>query len=158
MNQRDAFHELCAYSISRGDPAFIHQHVVDAFAAQMADEQTKPITLTFALIGLYLHLERHFTGRQVQRAHQYLARRKRPWPSFILPRERGSPTALEVLALPEGVARNEAIHTWCASVWHAYRDANHSVAELWSTFGSGFTVAPQKPGHAMPRTANRADV
>jgi hypothetical protein len=34
------------------DPSFIHQYVVDAFAAQQADEQTKPMKLTFALVGL----------------------------------------------------------------------------------------------------------
>jgi hypothetical protein len=35
--EEDAYHELCAYTLQRGDAAFIHQHVVDAFAAQRAD-------------------------------------------------------------------------------------------------------------------------
>jgi len=69
MTQHEAYDALCAYTLTRGDAAFIHQHVVDAFAAQSADEATKPITLTFALVGLYLHVERQFTGREVQRAH-----------------------------------------------------------------------------------------
>ena len=47
------------------DPAFIHQHVMDAWAVQTADELTKPIQLTFALVGLYLHVEMAFSGRQV---------------------------------------------------------------------------------------------
>jgi hypothetical protein len=34
---------------------WFHRHVVDAFTAQHADEQTKPIAVTFALVGLYLH-------------------------------------------------------------------------------------------------------
>jgi hypothetical protein len=136
MTQREAYHELCAYTLAHGDPAFIHQHVVDAFAAQTADEHTKPITLTFALIGLYLHVERHFTGKRVQQAHQYLARERRSWPSFALPQERGSPTALEVLARPAGVARDEAIHEWCEAVWEAFRDVHRQVFELWSTYGS----------------------
>ena len=54
MTSEAAYHELCYYTLTLGDPAFIHQHVVDAFAAQQADEQTKPIKVTFALVGLYL--------------------------------------------------------------------------------------------------------
>jgi hypothetical protein len=53
----DAYHELCGYTLTHGDAAFIHQHVVDAFAAQHADAHSKPIGITFALAGLYLHLE-----------------------------------------------------------------------------------------------------
>ena len=34
----DAYNELCCYTLTHGDPAFIHQHVVDAFAVQTADE------------------------------------------------------------------------------------------------------------------------
>jgi hypothetical protein len=39
---RDAYAELCAYPLSSGDPAFIHQHVVDAFAAQRASAAGRP--------------------------------------------------------------------------------------------------------------------
>jgi hypothetical protein len=53
----DLFHELSFYTLSHGDPAFIHQNSVDAYTAQHADETTKPIAVVFALIGLYLHLE-----------------------------------------------------------------------------------------------------
>ena len=52
--RRELYHELSAYTLSHPDPSFIHQYVVDAFAAQTADENTKPIALTFALVGLYL--------------------------------------------------------------------------------------------------------
>jgi hypothetical protein len=58
------YHELRAYSLAHRDPNFLHQHVVDAFAAQCANERTKPITLTFALVGLYLHVEKKQTGLQ----------------------------------------------------------------------------------------------
>src|SRR6185295_5352013 len=66
---RESYDALCCYTLERGDAAFIHQHVVDAFIAQNAGEHTKPIGLAFALIGLYLHLERGFSGKQVQRVH-----------------------------------------------------------------------------------------
>ncbi len=52
--EQDPYDALCAYTLQRGDAEFIHQHVVDAHAAQRADESTRPMTLAFALLGLYL--------------------------------------------------------------------------------------------------------
>ncbi|MDQ6808169.1 MAG: DUF5946 family protein [Verrucomicrobiota bacterium] len=131
MTELTAYHELCAYTLTYRDPAFIHQHVVDAFAAQKADEETKPIALTFALVGLYLHAERQFTGREVQRAHQNLARKRRAWPRFVLPESRGGMTAIDVMAKPASGERDEAIHAWAADVWTAFRsDAVETVSEL----------------------------
>jgi len=129
-SEQDTFAELCCYTLARGDASFIHQHVVDAFAAQRADEQTKPIALTFALVGLYLHVEKQFSGKQVQRAHMTLAQHKRPWPVFALPRDRGAMTAAEVLAAPAGSERDKAIDVWCTSVWQAFRESHQLVADL----------------------------
>ena len=127
---RDAYNELCAYTLSLADPSFIHQHVVDAFAAQNANEQTKPIALTFALAGLYLHAERQFSGRQVQRVHMELARRKRAWPPMKLPRDRGSITAVDVIAAPGGPARDQRIHEWAVSVWEAFAENRPIIVSL----------------------------
>lgn len=124
--ERAAYDELWAYTLTHGDPAFIHQHVVDAFAAQTATPASKPIGVTFALVGLYLHVERRFTGRAVQRAHMQMARRKRDWPAFVLPVARGDITAETVIAVPAGPARDAAIERWCESVWSAFA-ANRSV-------------------------------
>jgi hypothetical protein len=137
MSSEDAYHELCYYTLSHGDRSFIHQHVVDAFAAQMADERTKPITLTFALIGLYLHVEKQFTGRQVQRVHMALAQRKRAWPSFPLPEDRGVLSAADVLAAPAGPERDQAIDAWCASVWKGFRDSRGAVIALLREYEIG---------------------
>jgi hypothetical protein len=128
--EEQAYHKLCAYTLTHGDPSFIHQHVVDAFAAQRADEKTKPIGVTFALVGLYLHVEHRWTGREVQRAHMALAREKHPWPQFVLPDSRGSITPSQVLAAPAGPARDEAIHRWCTSVWEALKEHRASIATL----------------------------
>lgn len=127
MTEVEAFHELSAYTLTRGDAEFIHQHVVDAFAVQTANAETKPIKLTFGLIGLYLHVERQFTGREVQRAHQRLARHKREWPRFVLPQSRGAVTALDVIQHPPGPQRDAAIHAWAASVWTACGDQSRDV-------------------------------
>lgn len=129
-SNEEAYNELCCYTLAHGDHSFIHQHVVDGFAAQMADDCTKPIKLAFALIGLYLHVEREFSGKQVQRAHMFLARRKRIWPSFPLPHDRGSMTVADVMAVAAGAKRDKAIHEWCATVWKAFHESHQMVLEL----------------------------
>jgi hypothetical protein len=132
MNERmsseeEAYRTLCAYTLTRGDPDFIHQHVVDAWAAQHASETSKPIGVAFALAGLYLHVEHQFTGRQVQRAHMTLARDRRPWPTFMLPEDRGTMTIIDAMAAPEGTERDSAIHAWCESVWGALSESRDRV-------------------------------
>jgi hypothetical protein len=133
--EQEAYHELCGYTLTHGDAAFIHQHVVDAHTAQRADEGTKPIGVTFALAGLYLLVERHWTGRQVQRAHMRLARQKHSWPVFQLPLDRGTMTALDAMRAPEGPDRDCAIHDWCRSVWAAYSDNRPMIVGLLKQHG-----------------------
>lgn len=129
-SEQDAYNELSAYTLTRGYEVFIHQHVVDAFAAQHADRQTKPITVAFSLAGLYLRVEKKFTGRQVQDAHRRMAREKRSWPTFALPEHRGAMTVCEVMAAPSGVERDNAIDAWCSSVWEAFSMHRDAVVEL----------------------------
>jgi hypothetical protein len=131
----EAYNELCGYTLAHGNASFIHQHVVDAFAAQTADERTKPITLTFALVGLYLRVEKQFSGKQVQRVHATLAQRKQPWPAFAPPRDRGAMTVADVLAAPAGPERDQAVDVWCRSVWETFRESHETVADLLRTRG-----------------------
>ena len=132
MTEEEAYHQLCAYTLehARRDPSFIHQHVVDAYAAQHLSGSSKPIGAAFSLLGLYLHVERGYTGRQVQLEHMRLAQPKRIWPSFPLPGERGSLTCMDVLAEPEGPERDAAISAWCRSVWQAFAEAQPAVRSL----------------------------
>ncbi|MEO5590570.1 MAG: DUF5946 family protein [Gemmatimonadaceae bacterium] len=136
-SEKDLYHELCAYTLTLGDATFIHQHVVDAFAAQRATVESKPISVAFALAGLYLHLEKGLSGRQVQLAHMKMARQKRTWPTFVLPGERGSVTVAEVMALAPGNVRNEAIDTWCAAVWDAFAVNREAVVGFLRPYGLG---------------------
>jgi len=129
------YNELAFYTLAHPDPAFFHQNIVDANIAQNADESTKPIALAFALIGLYLSIERNYTGRQVQLAHMQLAKLRpggirKQWPVFALPKERGAITASDVLAKPAGPDRDEKIHQWCISVWEAWKDSHQQVRDL----------------------------
>jgi hypothetical protein len=135
MPDDEHFDELAAYTLSHGGPAFIHQHVVDAAGAQLADERTKPIRLAFSLVGLYLHVERGYTGREVQRAHMRMAQRKREWPAFPLPATRGALTPTDVLARPAGPERDAAIDAWCRSVWAAYAESRPAVMALLAEYG-----------------------
>jgi hypothetical protein len=132
--ERDAYDGLCAYTLARRDAEFIHQHVVDAFTAQRADDKTKPIALVFALVGLYLLVERGRSGKQVQDVHMRLGRRRRTWPACPLPRERGSITAVDVLNAREGPERDKAIHAWCRDVWAAYAGSHRAVADVLQTY------------------------
>src|SRR6266446_3290914 len=89
---REAYEEVYAYTMGHSGASFILQHVVDAFAAQTAGVDAKPIGVTFALVGLYLYVEKGFSGRQVQRVHMQPGRRKRQWRAIPLPRDRGRMT------------------------------------------------------------------
>lgn len=129
-DEEDAYHSLSAYTLGHGNVEFLHQHVVDAYGVQHANEKSKPIGVCFGLVGLYLHVERQFTGRQVQRAHMQLAKDRKPWPTFALPANRGEMTAIDVMAAPEGDARDEAIHAWCRSVWAACGESRDRVMRV----------------------------
>ena len=136
--EQEAYHELSYYTLAHTDPNFIHQHIVDAFAAQTADKDAKPIRIAFALIGLYLYVEKNYTGRQVQLTHMTLANRRKEWPKFALPEFRGEITVADVLREPPGEKRDAMICAWCDSVWQAYRECHQQIAalvqrELWGS-------------------------
>lgn len=129
-SESDAAAALYAYTVERGDAAFVHQHVVDALCAQDADASTPPMRLVFALAGLYLHVERGYTGRRVQRVHAALAARRPPFPTLSLPASRGALTARDVLAAPAGAPRDAVIDQWCAAIWTAYGPSRHTIVDF----------------------------
>lgn len=124
------YYDLSYYTLAHPDPAFIHQHVVDAQTAQWADQDSKSIAPAFALIGLYLYVEKGYSGKQVQMAHTALAKRRKEWPRFILPESRGDVWASHVLAVPPGQERDEMIRKWCMSVWDAFSESREEVVTL----------------------------
>jgi hypothetical protein len=134
--EQQALNELTAWTLGLRDGAFIHQHVVDAWGLQHADEHSKPIAVAFALIGLYLHLEKGYSGREVQRVHMRLGQPhgrgagRKDWPRFALPKDRGSVTVRDVMAAPES-ERIEAIEKWCRAVWEAWSES-HEAVRAWA--------------------------
>lgn len=130
LSSEDAYYQLSYYTLAHKDPAFIHQNIVDAYAAQTADDNTKPIKIIFALIGLYLTVEKGYTGKQVQIMHIALGTKKRDWPKIDLPSNRGEITVIEVLAAAAGKDRDNLIKKWCESVWNAYKDSQPIIRGL----------------------------
>ena len=124
VSEQEQYNELAFYTLAHSDPRFIHQNIVDAFAAQTATEQDKPIKITFALIGLYLCIEKGQTGRQAQLAHMRLAKYRKEWPRFTPPAERGEIRVADVLAAEPGTERDAMIRKWCQAVWAAWADAH----------------------------------
>ena len=120
----EKYQELSYYTLSHPDPTFIHQYVVDAFTTQQAGKETKPIKIAFALIGLYLHVEKGYSGKQVQQVHMQLAKQRKYWPEIQLPEDRGEITVADVLDAEPGRQRDEMIDAWCRSVWQAFHQEN----------------------------------
>ena len=132
-NIQSAYEELYVYTMGR--PNFILQHVVDAHQAQTATETGKPMGIVFSLIGLYLHVEKEYSGNQVQQVHQRLARQKRQWPTIALPSDRGTLTAVDVMAVAAGPDRDTAIDQWCEAVWKAFSDSHQTITDLLTQHG-----------------------
>jgi hypothetical protein len=129
LSPQDQFNELSYYTMGHPDTVyFIHQHAVDAFHAQTADVNTKPIRLVFSLIGLYLYLEKMYSGRQVQQAHMVLAPNNKSWILPDLPEQRGAITVSHVLKAAPGQQRDLVINAWCSSVWAAYKHWHEIIA------------------------------
>lgn len=130
MTNDELYNELAFYTLSHPDPSFLHQHVVDAYAAQCASEGTRTIQIVFALVGLYLYLEKGFSGRKVQKVHMQLAKRRRNWERPALPASRGAIGIVDVLAAAPGEPRDLLIGEWCLSVWTAWRAERDRIVSL----------------------------
>jgi len=126
--------ELSYYTLAHGNPAFIHQHVVDAYGAQHVRLSPSTIGAAFALTGLFLAVERQFTGRQVQKMHMQMAQASTQWPPFDPPNDLGPLTVGDVLAVEAGPPRDEAIMRWCASVWTAWSVDHDRVRQMVGRF------------------------
>lgn len=120
-SDQDLYSDLSLYTLQSRDPAFPHQYIVDAYAAEHPEECLRPIRLAFALVGLYLHAEKGFTGRDVQRAHMSMGRSSaKDWPSFDWPDSKGDVSIQDVHAAAPGPERDRLIEEWTKSLWAAW--------------------------------------
>lgn len=117
-----AFCDLSGCTVAKQDEDFIHQHAVDAYEAQHAGGKTRPIAVAFGLIGLYLALERGYTGREVQRAHMRIAKIRRDWPRLPPPAHAAQMTVADVLMAGTDAERDAMILRWAAAVWENWAE------------------------------------
>jgi Family of unknown function (DUF5946) len=131
MTTQEQFYELSFYTLSHEGKDFIHQHAVDAYTAQTADTLTKPIAISFALAGLYLFIEKNFTGKQVQDAHVQMSKKPKEYPVISLPESTGDITVKDVLDAAPGIDRDQMIIQWCISVWTSFSIEQDKV-KFWT--------------------------
>lgn len=131
---RALMNELSYYTLAHGDRTFIHQHLVDAYGAQHVRQSKSTIGAAFTLAGLYLAIEKGFTGRQVQKMHMLMASKSKEWPSFRPPPSVGVVTVADVLKPEPGPARDRELMRWCESVWNAWSHDHERVREMVNRF------------------------
>ena len=125
------FGELSGYTLASTDATFIHQLAVDAYGAQHSGGVTKPITTAFSLAGLYLTLERGYTGWQVQQAHLELAKQRKGWPLLPPPEQTADLNVLDVLLTDTDATREERLRAWATAVWAGWQPTHAWVRETF---------------------------
>jgi hypothetical protein len=131
---RQLYDELSAFTLSLRDKDFIHQTIVDTYAAQHSGHNVKPISTAFALIGLYLVFERGYTGKQVQQAHRILGELHRQWPRFDPPVNKNALTVAAVLHDLTEENYREQINSWAKSVWLLWSSEHENVRKMAETY------------------------
>ena len=127
----DAYNELLEYTLSHPDQRyFIHQHIVDAYGAQHITENTKPVAAAASLMGLYLFVERNYSGKEVQKAHMQAGNKMKEWPKLQIPTEKARITVADVLAVFPGESRDRKIKEWVRAVWDLWRKEQKRIAQF----------------------------
>lgn len=121
--------DLSDFTLSLQDADYIHQLASDAYTAQHSSLKLKPITMCFALIGLYLAVERGYTGKQVQQTHMALGLHALEWPRFYVPGKWGNLTVLDVLQSPTE-QHVSMIKKWAKTVWDIWEPEHQNVRLL----------------------------
>lgn len=124
------YFELTYWTLAQRDGRFIHQHAVDAYEAQHAGGCTRPITVVFGLIGLYLALEKGYTGRQVQLAHIKIGWIKRDWPLLEPPDIPAELTVIDVVRAGSDTGKEEMLIRWATAVWKSWEPRHEWVRDL----------------------------
>ena len=109
-----------------------HQTCVDAYAAQHVGPRMRPMTVCFALNGLYLVLERGWSGIEARAAHGHLARivPREDWRFFEPPDEGGPLTVLDVALASDPETQAVGVEAWGRSVWATWRHVHDEVRAM----------------------------
>ncbi len=128
------YSDLMCYTVAKQDPEFIHQYAVDTYAAEHAGGSTRTITVVFGLIGLYLALEKGYTGRQVHLAHMKIAKKRKVWPRLEPPGQPAVLTVLDVLQARTDGEKDAMIREWMEAVWDSWGDRQEWVRAITDEF------------------------
>lgn len=127
------YSDLSSYTLGKPDASFIHQHVVDVYAAQHAGSNMKNITTVFSLIGLYYAIVHGFNGKQVQRVHALLSHRKYNWGELHPPDNTAySLNVFDVMKEQPGENRDEMIRKWMNDVWECWSHQHVWIKDICS--------------------------
>ncbi len=127
---KNKYYELSLYTLVHRDPEFLHQYIVDAYAAQHSAESGKPLGTASALIGLYLFAEKGYSSKQAQKAHMILGNKMKAWPVFPVSKGKAKLTVIDALNAPAGPERDEMIRSWARAVWDMWRLQHGRIEEL----------------------------
>jgi hypothetical protein len=122
--------EFSNFTLSVRDQNFPHQLAVDTYAAQHYGAKMKPVTITFALIGLHLAFERGYTGREVQDAHVLLGKLHERWPGFTVTRKADEVNGSNVLQNISKDNYGQLLAKWGKSVWDSWKPEHENVRKL----------------------------
>ncbi len=93
--------------------------IVDSYGAQHAGGPAKKMGVVFAVTGLYLYLEKGYTGKDVRQAHADMAQHKGyNWPALLSPDPKYRMTISDVITATD---KDKAIHEWAVSTWAAWQ-------------------------------------
>jgi hypothetical protein len=123
-----------------------HQLGVDTYGTQHAADHDRSIRVAYSIVGLYLSIERGWSGDDVRRAHQRMGKPQPSWPEFRRPDELGGVTVLDVamagVRAGSVVGHAEAAQRWARYVWDAWSAQHAEVASLAS---STLAANPPRP-------------
>jgi hypothetical protein len=120
--------ELTSYTLTEASHEFIHQHVVDSYAAQHSGGITKNIATMYALIGLCLMIDHGLTGKQVQKVHMRMPKRK--WEKLDPPTDSKWMTIRDVLKAENSSERKALIRKWAISVWKSWKNYHDYIGNI----------------------------
>jgi len=124
----ELYGELSSYTLAEADDEFIHQYIVDAYGAQHSGGITKDITTIYALIGLCLMTDHGLTGKQIQKVHMRMPKKK--WEKLGAPTDYRWMTIRDVLQAKSPSERRVLIRQWAISVWNGWRKYHDYIGNI----------------------------
>jgi hypothetical protein len=133
-----------------------HQLTVDAYGAQHSGPPTSRIYVVYSLVGLYLALERGWSGADVRALHQRMGHPDASWPPFRRPLVTAVLTIADVAVAGARLGSVEGhaalVERWARSVWSSWADQHAVVIGLATRL-----VGEERAGSELPQDQGRRD-